>query len=89
LESTGDNEISMIHGYKIGSKLGREVILLIQFFPVNVRFRILCLLEGMGYGALQRKGMHENYSVVQVAKIIDQMQQESEEIKRISSDKPG
>jgi hypothetical protein len=80
----------MIHGYKIGSKLGREVILLIQFFPVNVRFRILCLLEGMGYGALQRTEMQENYSVVhQVAKIIDQMQQESQEIKRISFDKPG
>jgi hypothetical protein len=64
LESTGDNEIGVIHGYKISSKLAREVILLLQIFPVNVRFRILCLLQGMGYGALQRTVMHENYLAV-------------------------
>lgn len=60
LESTGDNEIGMIHGNKISSKLAREVVLLLKFFPVNVRFRILCLLKGMSNGALEKTGKNES-----------------------------
>lgn len=73
LESRSDNEIGVIHGYKISSELAREVILILEFFPVDVRFRILSLLKGMGYSALQWAGKYENSFSVLDCKRADQM----------------
>lgn len=53
LEGTGDDKISVVHGYKISCKLTRKVILVIQLLPVKIRIRVLCLLKCMSNGTLQ------------------------------------
>lgn len=44
LEGTGDDEVCVIHGYKISCKLAWEVVFVIQIFPVDVRIWIFCFL---------------------------------------------
>ncbi|MFS7982810.1 hypothetical protein Hanom_Chr10g00967161 [Helianthus anomalus] len=52
LESTGDDEVGMVHGNKIGCKLRREMILFLKVLPVDVRVRVLGFLQGVGNGTL-------------------------------------
>lgn len=54
LEGTGDDEISVVHGNKIGGELAREVVLLFKLLPVNIGIRVLCFLKCMGYGTLHK-----------------------------------
>jgi hypothetical protein len=36
LIGTGNNEVCMVHGDEVGSKLARKVVLLFKALPVNV-----------------------------------------------------
>jgi hypothetical protein len=47
LISAGNDEVGVVHGKEICSELTREVILLFKAFPVNVRVRVLRLLQRM------------------------------------------
>ena len=55
LKSTCDDEVSLIHCYKISGKLGREVILFFKVIPVDVKIRIFGFLQCVSDGTLQEK----------------------------------
>lgn len=52
LESTCDDEICVVHGDKISRELAREVVLVVELLPVDIRIRVLGLLQSMSNGAL-------------------------------------
>lgn len=44
----------MVHGDEVGSKLARKVVLLFKALPVNVRVRVLGLLQCMSNSTLEQ-----------------------------------
>ncbi|THU49631.1 hypothetical protein C4D60_Mb06t11570 [Musa balbisiana] len=50
-----DDKVSMIHRNQISRELAREMILILELLPIDVRVRILRFLQCMGDGALHVK----------------------------------
>lgn len=53
LESTGDDEVGMVHCNQVGCKLAGEVVVILKFLPVKVGVGVLGFLECMSNGTLR------------------------------------
>jgi hypothetical protein len=56
LEGTGDDEVGVVHGNQVSGELAREVVVVLELLPVEVRVRVLSFLKGMSNGTLHIKG---------------------------------